>query len=325
MKNYYLLIIFTFIFLSGKGQNKTINNHGAWFIFKNQNYNITISDIVEVSENIDNLQAWKSYRLSSGEVFIPVAPEKWKNKMISTISLIKGNEKFSLSEELSKSVIVPWDDNINSAKNWGIRQNGEPFIASANYKGGDNVRVLIYKGYPILKVGKPCLNPVEPLDVIKQLQKVVQEEPQPTPVLKISNGKEQDKKIVQRKRQTVVVNNYISNNPRGYSDNYRCGYTTPVRLSFPIRLSFPVCGRRYHSYGRRYGGYRITGSYSHYPHHTYYYPDRGNYQRPRPNYQPHGSMSGGRNYTPSYNHGSMSGGRGTMSGGSGYGGAGRRN
>lgn len=164
MKRIMCFLILVIGWLGLSGQNQKPDNKGAWFIFEDQNYNITIDDIVEISMGAEKMIAWESYHLSNRENFIPVNPQLWFEVMTELITEIDGVKPVNLADSISEhGVIVNWNDDISgSVINYGLDRKGKKFDADANFKGTDGFKGLNYKGYLILKVSKPCLNPLRP-------------------------------------------------------------------------------------------------------------------------------------------------------------------
>lgn len=164
------IIISLFLILGWSNMNaqKPLDNKGAWFVFQNPNITITVDNVVEIMENINLYSPRQMYCLSTGEKFTPIAPQLWEKTMKEIISLIEGKQIFSVADSVRKNgVIVPGDDNLSgSTTNYGVTNKGEIFEASTDYKGGENVNFLLYKGYPILKVQKPCMNPNKPNRIV---------------------------------------------------------------------------------------------------------------------------------------------------------------
>lgn len=142
---------------------KADNINGAFVDVKNPTQIVTEGDVQQIAYYIDRDQivAGKWYTLNSGLTFKMENPTLWKKTMTEILTKVKGGQITSIQTELSTSQILDWDDNISTkTKNYHMKGGKLGFVD--NYSGGSGVRVVVYKGYPVLKVGKPCFNPNEP-------------------------------------------------------------------------------------------------------------------------------------------------------------------
>lgn len=188
---YFVILAIGWLGLSG--QNQKPNNKGAWFLFENRQYHITMDDVVEISKGANQMEAWKSYHLRSGENFIPINPQLWVEKLTEIITKIDGVKPTNLADCLSQGTIVSWTDDISgTTTNYGLGMNGKPFVANANFQGKDDFQGLNYKGYLILKLYEPCINILEPNNIIASI---------PIPKVKEEKPKEEEK------AQELIVDN----------------------------------------------------------------------------------------------------------------------
>jgi hypothetical protein len=178
MKHFTILIVFALISIqsfsqpprrSGGTQTTTsvssepeeLDNKGQWFVFLDRTYVVTLNDVVEIAGKISTMQDGNSYRLQNGQIFYVYCPREWTRLMTNILTKAKGAAITSIADELAKGAIVPWDDNISTpTKNTAVT-NCKVWIVNKAYRGGPGVTVLVYNGVPVLKTGKPCLNPQE--------------------------------------------------------------------------------------------------------------------------------------------------------------------
>lgn len=175
------------------GSNQTANaqlldNKGAWVVVSNQNYEVTLQDVLEFAGGVTSMKAGEKYKFSSsGETFYVVNPKEWVTTMKEILSQNKGSAVTNIKKELidGDARIVDWNDDIPPATNMGMTKDGKSYVASQDYKGGDNVRVLICRGFPVLKLKKPCFNPQRSPKAAKSAPEIPEEEEEdPAPVPK---------------------------------------------------------------------------------------------------------------------------------------------
>jgi hypothetical protein len=101
--------------------------------------------------------------------------------MKDILSEIDGSAN-NIADSLATGNIAPWDDNVSgTTTNYAVTK-GKVWIVAKHYKGEKGVRALIYKGYPILKVGSPCLNPNRP----DKIEKIIPVEIPKAPVVPVA-------------------------------------------------------------------------------------------------------------------------------------------
>lgn len=212
----FLFVIFCGMWITAFSQKETntFDNKGAWFIFDPE-YKISMVDLIEVFNGIDTMVAGNRYHLSNGEVFIPMNPAVFKSTMEEIFFSVDGT--INIADSISEhGVICDWDDNISGTFiNMGMKNNGKSFIADANYEGTKDGRFLNYKGYPVLKINKPCLNPIK-TKPSTQNPKILTQQP-----LMLPNVLEQEMHVsfdeinvnvnVNHKMDTLVVLHLIQN------------------------------------------------------------------------------------------------------------------
>jgi hypothetical protein len=297
MKRLLTLMVVTFFGFQSLAQDP--ENKGQWAVFTNHNYTLTLSDVVEIAKGMPNMHTGL-YRLKNGEKFYVYCPERWVEIMKRILSKIKGSPVTSVADELAEGNIVPWDDNISTTVTNYAVTNCKVWVVSKDYKGGTGVRVLVYKGYPVLKVATACLNPLEP----EFTQKPSKDIPEPKEEEPNSIPEPKDKPVVpatnvNTNTQTVKVEvSYPPQDERqynepqdeqSYDDNYdvrrRVIRRPPVVMRRPIQANFSFQWNRQQN--RQ--------------------PQKHYVQRDRPQRNNHASESRGRDVTQ--NHASESRGR----------------
>lgn len=163
----------TLFLLIGLSQEiKADGANGQFADTKTPNHIVTEADVKQVAYYIDRneIVAGKWYTLNSGFTFKMEKPSLFKSEILRILSKVKKTTVTSIRDEFENIQILNWDDNISTkTRNYNIKNGKLGF--SEDYSGGPGVRVVMYMGYPVLKVCTPCFNPNEPMIVVPPVKK----------------------------------------------------------------------------------------------------------------------------------------------------------
>ena len=164
----YIVILFVAILSGLQSTAQMPDNKGQYTVFLNHDYDVTLNDVTEVATGMPTM-ATKGYKLSNGEKFYVYYPEVWVSLMTQILSEVKGSPvtAANIADELATGVIVNWNDDISARVRDYAVTNGKPWILDENYNGAVGVKVLIYRGYPVLKIKTACFNPLWPKIISK--------------------------------------------------------------------------------------------------------------------------------------------------------------
>lgn len=250
------------------------DNLGQFVVFLDNKYQLTLSDVVEISRGMPSMKDKGFYKLKNGKTFFVYSPEKWVDLMHNILTKVNGSPISSISDELAQGQIVPWDDNISTpTTNYAVSKEGKIWVVSYHYKGGPGVRVLVYKGYPVLKVSGLCLNPNDP-DFVKQAPALIPEPIAPPASPKKDTVWMQQKEVEEKEEKTTTttttnttINNFYQTGGSRTREVAYQPYRQP-RLRTRIQVGLRVGGQSnrrqripfYEEKPIRTGGYGVPGS-----------------------------------------------------------------
>ncbi len=238
-----------------KGKAQSVpDNLGQFVVFLDNTYQLTLADVVQISRGMPSMKDKGFYKLKNGKTFFVYSPEKWVALMDKILTKVNGTSIGNIADELAQGQIVPWDDNIStSTTNYAVSKEGKLWVVSYHYKGGPGVRVLVYKGYPVLKVSGLCLNPNDP-DFVQAPALI------PEPIAPPASSKKDtvwmEKEIEEKEEKTTTttttnttINNFYQNG-RSRTVGYRQSYGQS-RPSAKIKVGFRFGGKSYRPQPRR--------------------------------------------------------------------------
>ena len=224
------------------------DNLGQFVVFLDNTYQLTLADVVQISKGMSSMKDKGFYKLKNGKTFFVYSPEKWVDLMEKILTKVNGTQIGNIADELAQGQIVPWDDNIStSTTNYAVTKEGKLWVVSYHYKGGPGVRVLVYKGYPVLKVSGLCLNPNDP-DFVRQAPALIPEpiappaSPKKDTVWMEKEIEEKEEKTTTTTTTNTTINNFYQNG-RSRTVGYRQSYGQS-RPSAKIKVGFRFGGQQ---------------------------------------------------------------------------------
>lgn len=276
MKKIFVILIGALVLgFNQKAKSQSVpDNLGQFVVFLDNTYQLTLADVVQISKGMSSMKDKGFYKLQNGKTFFVYSPEKWVDLMEKILTKVNGTQIGNIADELAQGQIVPWDDNIStSTTNYAVTKEGKLWVVSYHYKGGPGVRVLVYKGYPVLKVSGLCLNPNDP-DFVRQAPSLIPEPiAPPVPPKKDTVWIQKEEEEKEEKTTTTTTTNTTINNfyQSGGSRTREVAYQ-PYRQPRPrtrIQVGLRFGGQSYRPQPRQYsqqqqpirtGGYGVPGS-----------------------------------------------------------------